>query len=200
METATTHSGGLRERKKLATRRALQEAAVRLVLERGAERVTIEDISAAVGVSARTFSNYFASKEDAILGDVPGVPTREDLRAFTAGGPTGDILSDLHAFLRSRAEHVRRSRQELIALMQVMPHAPLLQMRFRLRLEATEWALAEAVAERTGTDPGRDLYPRLVAAVAITTMKVSMFRWSEQEGTSLEDHLDETFALLERGL
>lgn len=193
-------TGGLRERKKAATRRALQEAAVRLILERGTDRVTVEDISAAAGVSTRTFSNYFASKEDAILGDAPSVPTTEDLREFTAGGPTGDLLTDLHAFLRARARHATRTRADLIGLMRVMRRAPLLQMRFKDRLEATERALTEAVAERTGTDPDQDLHPRLVAAIAMTTMRVSLFRWSEREGTRLEDHLDETFTLLKQGL
>jgi AcrR family transcriptional regulator len=199
-DATTTRTGGLRERKKAATRRALQEAAVRLVLARGIDRVTVEDISAAVGVSARTFSNYFASKEDAILGDPPSVPTPQDLREFSAGGPTGDLMTDLHVFLRGRAGQAYRTREDLLALMQVMPRVPPLMMRFMARLHATERALAAAVAARTGGDPDRDLHPRLVAAVAITTMRVSLFRWSEQAGTRLEDHVDETFALLRQGL
>src|SRR5579875_1319527 len=62
-------AGGLRERKKQATRLALHEAALRLTLERGLDRLTVEDISAAAGVSARTFFNYFPGKEQAIIGD-----------------------------------------------------------------------------------------------------------------------------------
>jgi AcrR family transcriptional regulator len=41
-------------RKKRATRRALHDAALRLVLERGIEHATVEEISAAANVSART--------------------------------------------------------------------------------------------------------------------------------------------------
>ncbi|VVJ18191.1 Transcriptional regulator [Amycolatopsis camponoti] len=57
----------LRTRKKAATRQSLHEAALRLAMERGLDGVTVEDIADAVGVSRRTFSNYFTNKEDAIL-------------------------------------------------------------------------------------------------------------------------------------
>src|SRR5260370_989132 len=64
--------GGLRERKKLAVRRALGSAAFRLAMERGLENVTIEDITAEAHVSLRTFGNYFSSKYEAIC--APGPP------------------------------------------------------------------------------------------------------------------------------
>ncbi len=57
----------LRSRKKAATRQSLHEAALHLAMERGLDGVTVEDIADAVGVSRRTFSNYFTNKEDAIL-------------------------------------------------------------------------------------------------------------------------------------
>ena len=59
-------TAGLRERKKVATRRALGMAAMRLAVERGLDNVLVEDIAEAAGVSARTFNNYFASKHEAI--------------------------------------------------------------------------------------------------------------------------------------
>lgn len=58
---------GLRERKKAATRRALHEAAVRLAADHGPDRITVEGIADAAGVSRRTFSNYFANKDEALL-------------------------------------------------------------------------------------------------------------------------------------
>jgi AcrR family transcriptional regulator len=60
-------TGTLRERKKAATRQSLHEAALRLAMAGGLDNVTVEDIADEVGVSRRTFSNYFANKEDAVL-------------------------------------------------------------------------------------------------------------------------------------
>jgi AcrR family transcriptional regulator len=57
----------LRERKKRATREALQAAALRLALERGPDNVRVEDVAEAAGVSPRTYNNYFSSREQAIV-------------------------------------------------------------------------------------------------------------------------------------
>lgn len=59
---------GLRETKKAATRTALTRAAAELALDHGPEGLIIAEIAARAGVSARTFHNYFASREEALLG------------------------------------------------------------------------------------------------------------------------------------
>src|SRR3954468_4875515 len=64
---STTAEPGLRERKKAATRQALHEAAMRLSTEHGLDRITVEAIADEAGVSRRTFSNYFGSKEEALM-------------------------------------------------------------------------------------------------------------------------------------
>ena len=66
----TTTAPGLRERKKDATRKALREAALRLALELGPDHVRVDDIAAAAGVSPRTYNNYYASREQAIVAAV----------------------------------------------------------------------------------------------------------------------------------
>ena len=57
----------LRESKKLATRRALSEAAARILLREGFEGLTISLVAKESGVSVRTFHNYFPSIDEALF-------------------------------------------------------------------------------------------------------------------------------------
>ncbi|WIM99214.1 TetR/AcrR family transcriptional regulator [Actinoplanes oblitus] len=59
---------GLRERKKLETRRVLWTTAIDLFVERGFDNVAMAEIAAAANVSKTTVFNYFGSKEDLVLG------------------------------------------------------------------------------------------------------------------------------------
>jgi AcrR family transcriptional regulator len=60
---------GLRERKKLKTRAAIREHALRLIRAQGYAATTVEQIAAAAEVSPSTFFRYFPTKEDAVLYD-----------------------------------------------------------------------------------------------------------------------------------
>src|ERR1700721_3088644 len=90
---------GLRERKRLATRQAIQHAVLRLGLARRLENATIEHVSREADISPRTFFNYFVSKEAAIAGDAPNFLDDEQLAGFIEGGPSGDLLGGLGDFL-----------------------------------------------------------------------------------------------------
>ena len=79
---------GLRERKKLATRAALGQAAWQLTIERGYAHTRVEDIAAAAGVSARTFSNSLDWQRK-VFGWVPSQRTTVWLRDFADYGNAG---------------------------------------------------------------------------------------------------------------
>ncbi len=65
---------GLRQRKKEKTRHQIERTILELSLERGYENVTVEDVCAQCDISKKTFFNYYASKEAALLGQREAAP------------------------------------------------------------------------------------------------------------------------------
>ena len=83
-----------RQASRLATWRALREATVRLVAERGFAAVTVDDVAAAAGTSRRTFFNYFPTKAAALFDPDPELAQR--LARLTEEAPvTDDAWADL---------------------------------------------------------------------------------------------------------
>jgi AcrR family transcriptional regulator len=180
---------GLRERKKLATRRALQEAALQLFLERGLENVTVEEIAAAADVSPRTFFNYFASKEDTVLGDLPVQLDEAAGREFVSGGPTGDFVEDLIIMLTSflvNAEDLAGHRRRMRLRKQLMEREPQLAPGFLGRFHTVELEVAGVIAERWGDPPGANR-AFVAAAAAMAVMRQTMKRLHFEEGEQAAD-------------
>ena len=75
---------GLRERKKVRTRSAIQHHALRLFREQGYDETTVSQIAEAAEVSESTFFRYFASKEATVLEDDFDAALFELLRAQPA--------------------------------------------------------------------------------------------------------------------
>lgn len=164
---------GLRERKKQATRRALRDAAVGLTLEHGLEDVTVEEIAAAADVSTRTFFNYFTTKEDALLGDLPVGPDEEELRAFVDGRPTGEFTEDLVTLLVDSlvdTEDLDSQREDMKLHHRLIEREPQLLPGLLARFHDVEVCLGKAVAERLGAGVEDDR-PQLVAAVAMSVVR-----------------------------
>jgi AcrR family transcriptional regulator len=168
---------GLRERKKRQTRQALSWAALRLAVERGLDNVLVEDIAAEAGVSTRTFNNYFSSKAEAISSrHLDRMRTVSDaLRARPADEPLWTALT--HAALAPFEDSHPTPDADWQAGVKLMMSEPALIGEF-LRVSAlADRELAAAIAERTGTDPKLDLYPRLVAAAVGAATNVANELW-----------------------
>ncbi|RDI50888.1 TetR/AcrR family transcriptional regulator [Nocardia mexicana] len=154
---------GLRDRKKLDTRRALSDAALELTFERGLENVVREDIAARAGVSVRTFSNYFANKHEALgYRQIERIRRSiELLRTRPAEEPmwaaiTAAVLEPFHA---DEVPDARPTRAQLAEVRKIVESPEI-----RSVLAGTTFHdMAAVIAERSGTDPNRDLYPRLMA-------------------------------------
>lgn len=170
---------GLRERKKADTRRALSDAALQLSFEHGLANVTREGIADLAGVSLRTFSNYFSTKYEALA-----YRQTERLRrgvALLRERPDDEPLwtSITEAILEPVDDDFTASagglnnppaRAKLADIRKVLTDADIRSALPHALFED----LVSAIGERTGTDPQRDTYPRLAAAVVHAVVEATM--------------------------
>jgi AcrR family transcriptional regulator len=174
-------SGGLRERKKQETRTALSQAALRLVLERGFENVLVEEIASAANVSPRTFNNYFSSKLEAICA-IP-MDRAEQIGATLRGRPADEPLWD--ALTAAVIQHYEGADQTLdeqqMRRIRFLGTAPELRGETLRISAAMQRALAEAIADRTGTDLEQDMLPMILAGAVTAASGVAMRRWLDAD-------------------
>jgi AcrR family transcriptional regulator len=168
---------GLRERKKVATRKALGLAAMRLAVERGLDNVLVEDIAEAAGVSARTFNNYFASKYEAIcaLGFDRAMRIGAALRERPPGEPLWDAT--VAAVMSEYGSADRALDEEWMAGVRLVTSTPAMRGEYLKVLAMTQYSLAEAIALRMGFKAGASMFPRILAAGVTAAVEAAMERW-----------------------
>jgi len=197
---------GLRERKRVATRRAIHLAVLRLVTERGLENVTIDEISAAADVSPRTFFNYFASKEAAILGEGPELRDVASSEKFLASGAGSDVLSDLGELFAAAAEDAAVDTEALKLRQDLHKQYPQLSAMMMVGKRQFEAQVVELVVQRLVTDdPTLDAesdvtisHARLLTFVGVAAMRHAWIGWAESGSTSpLSDRIRQSFAELD---
>ncbi|WP_432825287.1 TetR family transcriptional regulator [Dactylosporangium sp. CA-092794] len=174
---------GLRERKKQATRRALALAALRLTVERGFEGVLVEDIAAEVGVSPRTFNNYFSSKAEAICALAVDRAQRagEALRARPPAEPLRDaITATMLTELAGGAvpEHVPD--RVWIEGLRLVFSTPAMQGEYLRVRAAMQRALSSAIADRLRLPPS-SLFPDVIGGAVAAACDAATYRWLQSD-------------------
>jgi AcrR family transcriptional regulator len=190
---------GRRDRKKQQTRAALMMAALRLVDERGLDHVTVEEISEAADVSSRTFFNYFATKDDALIGDPLDDATslRERLLALPEDVP---LVAALLQALTPSIEQAQAERDLWLLRMRVLKNNSHLHPALIAHGAQAEDASITAIAARTGL-PRDHMFPQLAASLTGAAFRTSMIRWAGADGRrQLFDFVSEAFGILAAGL
>ncbi|WP_067509336.1 TetR/AcrR family transcriptional regulator [Actinoplanes sp. TFC3] len=190
---------GLRERKKVATRQALHEAAVRLAIEHGAGKITVEAVADEAGVSRRTFSNYFANKEEALLyGDRLRMGTLiEVVRSRPPGEAPWAALSRSAEELYGKIGDLDPHWVAQTRLLRTEPSLLALQVSTFATLEEE---LAGALADRLAADDAPAMRARLMAATYMTAMRVALHLWLERpDETPLPELARRTLVEVGRG-
>ncbi|MFE1948091.1 TetR/AcrR family transcriptional regulator [Streptomyces massasporeus] len=191
-------SPGLRERKKIKTRRAIRTAAYALIEEQGYDATTIEQIADRAEVSPSTVFRYFPAKEDIVVTDAWDPVMTAELRARPADEPWADTL-----------RHVMRT-----ALDQALAEEPAVtRLRTRLGVEvpavrarmlenaaATGRLLRDALAERSGLDPD-SLELRVFTMSVMGGLMEASHYWAETgHRDDIRDLVDRALDVLEHGL
>jgi AcrR family transcriptional regulator len=140
----------------------------------------VHDIAAAAGVSPRTYNNYFSSREEAICAFAVRRAQRigAALRARPAGEPLGEAI--ISAVVEQYVVGGGEPDKEMIRM---IASSNALRGEFLKSMAAVERPLAEAIAERTGTDPDRDLFPRVLAAAMSSATRAATEHWLRPETT-----------------
>jgi AcrR family transcriptional regulator len=181
---------GLRERKKLKTKEAIQREALRLFQEQGYEGTTIEQIAAAAEISPSTFFNYFPTKEDLVLFD------RYDpiFESFMLALPPDEPLSrSIEHALTMFAGAVEADRLTILVRARLGLEVPEVRARFWGELEKAQNLFAGIIAKRTGRD-AMDFEIRVLAMVLVTASFEASVEWIRRGGEG------DLFALVSRSL
>jgi AcrR family transcriptional regulator len=178
----TTPRPGLRERKKQATRKALREAALRLALERGPDKVRVDDIAEAAGVSPRTYNNYFSSREQAIVAAVSAEREARVARAVAAQ-PASIPLADavVQAVVEQYTDPGNDDRDVLLLL---TTRSAVRDAFIDTVAAEIEGPLTAVIAERIGAAGQHTA--RVLAASVAAAIRVALERWLRSAGSVSE--------------
>ncbi len=178
-DAVTTPPRGLRERKKQATREALREAALRLAVERGPDRVRVEDIAEAAGVSPRTYNNYFASREQAIVSAVTA--GREARIAAAVAARRGGVrLAD--AVTEAVVEQYTNTGEREHEALLLITAQTALRDAFLDATAGIETPLAAVIGERL--DGAEAHTARVLAASVAAAVRIALEGWLRPAGNA----------------
>ena len=150
-----------------------------LVLERGYEETTVDDICASAEISRSTFFRYFSSKEDALFGMTAdaGERLRDALVARPdAEAPWIAMRRSLDTLIEQYEGHDERTRR----LTRLIVSTPSLAARHREKNARWQELLRPEVARRLGADPADDSDPRAhaVIAAALGCVEAALTAWT----------------------
>jgi AcrR family transcriptional regulator len=189
---------GLRERKKVKTRAAIQEHALRLFREQGYAQTTVEQIAAAAEVSPSTFFRYFPTKEDVVLFDAtdPEMLDRFAAQPRELGIPEALRRTMHEVYDDFTPEETAREieRQRLVFTV------PELRSRAISMFADTIDYLNDALAERMGRSPDDPAVRVFCGTLMGTIMGQYLAFGADEDLSALLSHIDEALVLLEKGM
>lgn len=186
---------GLRERKKVRTRSAIQHEALRLFRERGYQETTISEIAEAADVSESTFFRYFGTKEALVFHD----DFDDDLiDAFERQPPELTPLQAIRSAIREGfAEITPEEAADAVERMELVMKVPELREAVAGELIESIDRLAGMCARRMGL-PADDVKVLSLAGAVVGAM-LAVFMQAGRLDLNFVDRIDKALAELEAG-
>lgn len=188
-------TGGLRAVTRDVVRQRLADVALDLFAERGFECVTVEQIAASAGISARSVHRYFPAKEDMVVGGLTayGTLVRDALQARPADEP---VLESLRSAYASMLGHRPQTARDKIAI-RLLSSTPTLHARNAEKHLAWAELLEPIVADRLG---GRDasLRAQVLVQASLGAFSAALSSWAaEDETRGIHELIDIAFRALQ---
>ncbi len=192
-----THTGDLRERKRLASMRRIQNVALDLFDAEGFDAVTIERIAAAAEVSPSSVYRYFGTKEQIVLWDeydpvwiaplIDEIKTQPPLMALRRATEVliiGPMTTD--------EEYVRRRTRLIMS-------EPAIEASSALALYEAAELIGNTLSEALGREHG-DLEIQILSHAFVGAITGAIHHWYESGfAEPLASLLPEVLDTLERG-
>jgi AcrR family transcriptional regulator len=175
---------GLRERKRRATHQRIADEAARLATQKGVAATTIDEIAAAAEVGRATFFRYFDAKETAVAEgfSVPWLQLVID--NLLVQPPELGPMEAVRETFRGFADALEGGGTELVLLQARMSQAsPGLQAWTLWTYVRFEQAIADAVALRFPDLVPDDPRPRLVGALTMSAVRITLDTWLASGGS-----------------
>lgn len=174
----TELTAGLREKNRLRVELDLSRAAMELFAARGFDRVTVDEIAAAAGVSRRTFFRYFPTKEDVFFARRREQHDRLcELLAAPRSRSEPAFESVRSALLSLAADHAR-SRERILAEQPILAAAPALAVRDLEWDRRAEHAFAATLEAGSADDAASKRRARLCAGALVGALRVVIEGWT----------------------
>jgi len=198
-QQARDRSLPLRERKKLRTRRALADAALRMFTENGFDATTLEELAEEADVSKSTFFRFFPAKEAAAIEAETELWTAY-LAALADRDLSGPVLGELHQTLAAAVAGLDPGWDERFVATRLLVARESALLRYVEHYRSgIKGQVVACLAGKLRLDP-EDLRLPVLAELAMTAFSLAGRPWIYQGGRGgrkalLERHQDAVKAI-----
>ncbi|GGJ55985.1 acyl-CoA-like ligand-binding transcription factor [Streptomyces brasiliensis] len=187
-------SGNLGGRPALTSAHRLAEVAQELFLTKGFAETTIADITAAAGVSQRTFFRYFTTKADVLWVETSAEQAR--LQALLDAAPPEEPYHEvLYRAIPAALHHPPEEHTWALHRAQLLLTAPAVQAQAAARYAEWRASVTRFAAARLDSPPD-DLLPTAVGAAALTATLTAHEYWITHPTDDLPTLLERLLQLL----